>query len=105
MTACKQHTSLPVIGYHSCVGCEIEALREERDRYAAESERWERYAKVLEEDKKALTESHVLYTWLRKKCAQAGSDVVAVYMNIGHDWAEISDLDRDLRAMIEAEEP
>ena len=59
----------------------------------------------LEADKRAMTETHVLYTWLRKKCDQPSNDVVAVHMNIGHDWATVFDLDTDLRAMIEREEP
>ena len=59
----------------------------------------------LEADKKAMTETHVLYTWLRKKCDQPSNDVVAVHMNIGHDWITVYDLDTDLRAMIEREEP
>lgn len=53
----------------------------------------------------ALTETHVLYTWLRRKADQHPNDVVAVYMNIGHDWTPVQDLDRDLRTMIEAEQP
>lgn len=59
----------------------------------------------LEADKRAMTETHVLYTWLRKKCDQSSNDVVAVHMNIGHDWATVRDLDTDLRAMIDREEP
>lgn len=53
----------------------------------------------------ALTETHVLYTWLRRKADQHPNDVVAVYMNIGQDWTPVQDLDRDLRTMIEAEQP
>lgn len=59
----------------------------------------------LEADKQAMAETHVLYTWLRKKCDQPSNNVVAVHMNIGHDWATVYDLDADLRAMIEREEP
>ena len=59
----------------------------------------------LEADKQAMAETHVLYTWLRKKCDQPSNNVVAVHMNIGHDWATVYDLDTDLRAMIEREEP
>ncbi|MFG0496269.1 hypothetical protein ACF8MH_02915 [Pseudomonas sp. YQ_13] len=75
------------------------------DQLKAENERFRRYCEVLEGDKKALTETHVLYTWLRKKCDEPSNDVVAVRMNIGHDWAKVTDLDRDLRAMIDREEP
>lgn len=59
----------------------------------------------LEADKQTMAETHVLYTWLRKKCDQPSNNVVAVHMNIGHDWATVYDLDTDLRAMIEREEP
>ena len=59
----------------------------------------------LDEDKQAMTETHVLYTWLRKKCDQPSNDFVAVQMNIGHDWVPVHDLDRDLRSIIEREEP
>jgi hypothetical protein len=52
-----------------------------------------------------MAETHVLYTWLRKKCDQPSNDVVAVHMNIGHDWVAVHDLDRDLRTMIDREEP
>jgi hypothetical protein len=47
----------------------------------------------------------VLYTWLRKKVDQPSNDVVAVQMNIGHDWVPVHDLDRDLRTMIDQEVP
>lgn len=59
----------------------------------------------LEADKRAMADTHILYTWLRKKCDQLSNDVVAVHMNIGHDWATVHDLDTDLRAMIDREEP
>lgn len=59
----------------------------------------------LEAEKQAMIKTHVLYTWLRKKCDQPSNDVVAVHMNIGHDWVAVYDLDTDLRAMIEREEP
>jgi hypothetical protein len=60
---------------------------------------------MLEQNVEIMTETHILYTWLRKKCDQPNNDVVAVHMNIGHDWATVHDLDTDLRAMIEREEP
>lgn len=84
---------------------DVRSLLAEIDQLKGENERFRRYCEVLEGDKKALTETRVLYTWLRKKCDEPSNDVVAVYMNIGHDWAKITDLDRDLRAMIEREEP
>ena len=59
----------------------------------------------LDEDKQSMTETHVLYTWLRKKCDQSSNDFVAVQMNIGHDWVPVHDLDRALRSMIEREKP
>lgn len=63
------------------------------------------YSAHQERRVEALTATHVLYTWLRKKCDEPSNDVVAVHMNIGHDWAKVTDLDRDLRSMIEREEP
>ncbi|MDO9345057.1 MAG: hypothetical protein Q7T99_16390 [Pseudomonas sp.] len=77
---------------------ENEALRESNDKLA-------RRNGMLEQNVEVMTETHILYTWLRKKCDQPSSDVVAVHMNIGHDWATVHDLDTDLRAMIEREEP
>ena len=84
---------------------DVRSLLAEIDQVISENERFRRYCEVLENDKKALTETRVLYTWLRKKCDEPSNDVVAVYMNIGHDWAKVTDLDRDLRSMIEREEP
>lgn len=84
---------------------DVRSLLGEIDQLKAENERFRRYSEQLQADKKALTETHVLYTWLRKKCDEPSNDVVAVHMNIGHDWAKVTDLDRDLRAMIEREEP
>lgn len=77
---------------------ENEALREANDKFS-------RRNGMLEESVQAMTETRVLYTWLRKKCDQPSNDLVAVQMNIGHDWVPVHDLDRDLRAMIEREEP
>lgn len=59
----------------------------------------------LDADKEAMAKTHVLYTWLRKKVDQPSNDAVAVYMNIGHDWVPVRDLDQDLQAMIDQEEP
>ena len=83
----------------------ILALLAEIDQLKDENERFRRYSEQLQADKKVLAETRVLYTWLRKKCDEPSNDVVAVYMNIGHDWAKVTDLDRDLRSMIEQEEP
>ncbi|MNU93488.1 hypothetical protein D3C71_834300 [compost metagenome] len=77
---------------------ENEALRESNDKLT-------RRNGMLEQNVEIMTETHILYTWLRKKCDQPNNDVVAVHMNIGHDWATVHDLDTDLRAMIEREEP
>lgn len=84
---------------------DIAQVEVRRDELSEENDRFRRYCEVLEGDKKALTETHVLYTWLRKKCDEPSNDVVAVHMNIGHDWAKVTDLDRDLRTMIDREEP
>ena len=87
-------------------------LLAERDQFKAENEelreandKFSRRNGMLEENVQAMTETHVLYTWLRKKVDQPGNDFVAVQMNIGHDWVPVHDLDRDLRSMIEREEP
>ncbi|WP_460100104.1 hypothetical protein [Pseudomonas sp. H3_C08] len=80
-------------------------LMADRDRLKAENEALRLRCDRLDEDKQAMTETHVLYTWLRKKCDQPSNDFVAVQMNIGHDWVPVHDLDRDLRSMIEREEP
>lgn len=77
---------------------DVEGLRESNDKLT-------RRNGMLEQNVEVMTETHVLYTWLRKKCDQPSNDVVAVHMNIGHDWATVHDLDTDLRAMIEREEP
>lgn len=77
---------------------ECSALRESNDKLT-------RRNGMLEQNVEAMTETHALYTWLRKKCDQPSNDVVAVHMNIGHDWATVHDLDADLRAMIDREEP
>ena len=77
---------------------ENEALRESNDKLT-------RRNGMLEQNVEIMTETHILYTWLRNKCDQPNNDVVAVHMNIGHDWATCHDLDTDLRAMIEREEP
>ena len=77
---------------------EVEGLRESNDKLT-------RRNGMLEKNVEVMTETHVLYTWLRKKVDQRSNDVVAVHMNIGHDWSTVHDLDTDLRAMIEREEP
>lgn len=77
---------------------DCEALRDDNDKLT-------RRNGMLEQNVQAMTETHVLYTWLRKKCDQPSNDAVAVQMNIGHDWVPVHDLDRDLRTMIDREEP
>ena len=84
---------------------DVRSLLAEIDQIQAENERFRRYCEVLEGDKKALAETHVLYTWLRKKVDQPCNEFVAVLMKAGQDWVPMHDLDRDLRAMIEREEP
>lgn len=80
-------------------------MAEAYDQLKAENEALRLRCDRLDEDKQSMTETHVLYTWLRKKCDQPTNDYVAVQMNIGHDWVPVHDLDRDLRSMIEREEP
>lgn len=80
-------------------------LVERHQALLAEFEKLKAYSAHQERRIEALAVTHVLYTWLRKKCDEPSNDVVAVHMNIGHDWAKVIDLDRDLRAMIEQEEP
>lgn len=77
---------------------EVEGLREANDKLT-------RRNGMLEQNVEVMTEAYVLYTWLRKKCDQPSNDQVAVQMNIGHDWVPVHDLDRDLRTMIDREEP
>ncbi|WP_448647107.1 hypothetical protein [Pseudomonas mohnii] len=89
--ACEPGTILVLIA-------ENDALREANDKLT-------RRNGMLEQNVQAMTETHVLYTWLRKKCDQPSNDFVAVHMNIGHDWTPVHDLDRDLRTMIDREEP
>lgn len=89
---------LALIAERDQLKAENEALRESNDKLT-------RRNGMLEQNVEVMTETHILYTWLRKKCDQPSSDVVAVHMNIGHDWATVHDLDTDLRAMIEREEP
>ncbi|MBA6091637.1 hypothetical protein H4C81_22590 [Pseudomonas monteilii] len=84
---------------------EAEKLKVENEVLREETDKLSRRNGMLEENAKALAETHIRYTWLRKKCDEPSNDVVAVYMNIGHDWAKVTDLDRDLRTMIEQEEP
>lgn len=80
----------------------LQALLNERD---AEIDNFKAHSAEQTLKIEALTETHVLYTWLRRKADQHPNDVVAVYMNIGHDWTPVQDLDRVLRTMIEAEQP
>ena len=82
-----------------------DVLRKRIDLLKAENESLRLRCDRLDADKQAMTETHVLYTWLRKKCDQPSNDQVAVQMNIGHDWVPVQDLDRDLRTMIDREEP
>lgn len=77
---------------------EVEGLREANDKLT-------RRNGMLEQNVEVMTKAYVLYTWLRKKCDQPSNDQVAVQMNIGHDWVPVHDLDRDLRTMIDREEP
>lgn len=87
----------------------IEELRQEYqstlEAQQVEIDQLKRYSAEQAKKIEALTETHVLYTWLRKKCDEPFNNVVAVHMNIGHDWTPVQDLDRDLRTMIDQEEP
>jgi hypothetical protein len=77
---------------------EVESLREANDKLS-------RRNGMLEENVIAMTETHVLYTWLRKKADQPGHGEIAVTINTGPEWVVSHDLDKDLRALIDAEEP
>lgn len=83
---------------HSALWFKFLAMERERDN-------WKVYSGTQAEKIDALAKTHVLYTWLRKKCDEPSNDVVTVHMNIGHDWAKVTDLDCDLRTMIDREEP
>jgi len=84
---------------------EIERLKAENEALRESNDKLTRRNEMLEQNVKVMTETHVLYTWLRKKVDQPSNDFVAMHMNIGHDWTPVHDLDRDLRGMIEREEP
>lgn len=84
---------------------QIATLESQREAWLRNSQAAERRVEVLEADKRTMSEAYILYTWLRKKCDQPSNDVVVVNMNIGHDWVPVHDLDRDLRTMIDREEP
>lgn len=83
----------------------IQSLRQDCEVLREENDKLTRRNGMLEQNVQAMTETHVLYTWLRRKCDQPSNDVVAVQMNAGHDWVPVHDLDRDLRTMIDREEP
>lgn len=83
----------------------IQSLRQDCEELREQNDKLTRRNGVLEQNVQAMTETHVLFTWLRKKCDQPSNDFVAVQMNIGHDWVPVHDLDRDLRSMIDREEP
>jgi FtsZ-binding cell division protein ZapB len=77
---------------------ENEVLREGNDKLT-------RRNGMLEENVKALSATHVRYTWLRKKVDQPYNDFVSVTQNIGHDWIVVHDLDRAVDQMIGEEQP
>lgn len=83
----------------------IQSLRQDCEVLREDNDKLTRRNGMLEQNVQAMTEAHVLYTWLRKKCDQPSNDVVALQMNMGHDWVPVHDLDRDLRTMIDREEP
>lgn len=84
---------------------EIDQFKVENEQLREASDKLTRRNGMLEENVQTLSDTHVLYTWLRKKVDQPSNDVVAVQMNIGHDWVPVHDLDRDLRTMIDQEVP
>ncbi|CAN7252405.1 hypothetical protein LJR159_000938 [Pseudomonas brassicacearum] len=83
----------------------IQSLRQDCEALREDNDKLTRRNGMLEQNVEVMTETHVLYTWLRKKVDQPSNDQVAVQMNIGHDWVPAQDLDRDLRTMIDREEP
>lgn len=83
----------------------IQSLRQDCEALREDNDKLTRRNGMLEQNVEVMTEAHVLYTWLRKKVDQPSNDQVAVQMNIGHDWVPVHDLDRDLRTMIDREEP
>ena len=80
------------------IKAENDALRENNDKLT-------RRNGMLEENVKALSATHVRYTWLRKKVDQPYNDFVSVTQNIGHDWIVVHDLDRAVDQMIGEEQP
>ncbi|WP_447801207.1 hypothetical protein [Pseudomonas kilonensis] len=83
----------------------IQSLRQDCEALREDNDKLTRRNGMLEQNVEVMTETHVLYTWLRKKVDQPSNDQVAVQMNMGHDWVPAQDLDRDLRTMIDREEP
>lgn len=57
MKVCKEHIANPVHVYRECAGCELKALREERDQARAECE--------------ALRKDAERYRWLRDEASPA----------------------------------
>lgn len=86
-------------------GLRLDGLKAEAEDLRESNDKLTRRNGMLEQNVEVMTEAHVLYTWLRKKVDQPSNDQVAVQMNIGHDWVPVQDLDRDLRTMIDREEP
>lgn len=54
---CKKHAANPVYVYRQCAGCELQALREERDQARAECEALRKEVARLKADNLALLES------------------------------------------------
>lgn len=77
---------------------ENERLREEHDKS------WRRN-QMLEENMRAAEQYVVRYTWFRKQVEHSCPNLFAVYQNIGHDWIQVTDLDRAIDDAIEKEEP
>jgi hypothetical protein len=84
---------------------QVEALQRGAGQLQEENEALRLRCDRLEEDKQSMAETHVLYTWLRKKCDQPSNDFVAVQMSVGREWLPVHDLDLCLRAMISREKP
>jgi hypothetical protein len=87
------------------VAKERDQLKAENDGLTEVNDKLSRRNGMLEENVIAMTETHVLYTWLRKKADQPGHGVIAVAILNGPEWVVSHDLDKDLRALIDAEEP
>lgn len=83
----------------------ILALIAENERLSEEHDKSWRRNQMLEENMRAVQQYVVRYTWFRKQVEHNCPNLFAVYQNIGHDWIQVTDLDREIDHAIAHEEP